>query len=172
MKRLLIIYIFIGIAALSFAQNKGDLVNVSGIVKLIRYSCSDDHPNPPPKPLPNKKLYVKQGDVNDFSNHVYMEFTSDRYGFFSISLPSGKYIIVEERKKDNAIYDTILARYGKGSKDCKPIDTTCFKRWYQKPDAVLNIVHDSIKNITLTFYSTCPGACDIPCAGNTWYKPR
>jgi hypothetical protein len=169
--------VLIGFSAFSFTQHKSEYVNVSGCVKIIHPWCTDVLTDKTaeyekPRPYPNKTLYIKEGETNDFSQPVYLEITTDKDGNFSCSLPPGKYIIVEERKRNKEIYDTIIARYGKGTKNCRPVDTTCFRKWYEKPDAILNVVHDSIKNITLTFYGICGGACDIPCASNSWYNPR
>jgi hypothetical protein len=155
----------------SKAQDIEKKVNVSGNIKSTHHYCNDvintriKAKIEKPRPFPHKKLYVKQGDQNDFIKPVIMEFQSDSAGNFSILLPHGKYFIVGENKKDKSCYDNILKMYGKGTRTCSPIDTNCLKKWYQTPDAVIVVGNESVKNITITYDYPCD--CDVPCARST-----
>lgn len=172
MVRLIYIAVLVCFSTFILAQNTGDTVNVSGSVKIIHSWCTDIVGGEKyeeaikPRPFPYKKLYVRKGDSNDYSKPIIMEFTTDKNGNFSISLPPGVYCIVDESKIDKAMYDTLWARHLKGTYACLPLDTNCFKKWFATPEKVFKVGMDSVKDITLTFYTRCSCDCDIPCARN------
>jgi antitoxin component YwqK of YwqJK toxin-antitoxin module len=153
----------------SIRKTAGD---VQGYVKVVRPWCTDvgggdrEAEYTKPRPLPNKKMYVKQGDSNYFSKPVIMEFTTDSNGGFHFNLPPGAYIIISDTKRAKPNYDSLLTEYANGSRYCVPInasDTICMNKWYKTPDASFIIGNNSLKDVTITYHLPCFGDCELPC---------
>jgi len=144
---------------------------VTGFVKVVHPWCTDICTDKTaeyikPRKFPNKKMYVKRGDSNYFSNPIVMEFTSDTDGSFHITLPPGAYIIIGENKLNKPNYDSLLSKYANGSKYCVPIkasDTSCINRWYRTPEASFIIGNNCLKGINIVYYLPCFGDCELPC---------
>jgi len=115
-----------------------------------------------PKPLAEKKLYLKKGEKNTFNSKVELEICSDSLGKIRIQIPPGKYFIVNEFKKDTDFYKIVLKKYKTGTKDYPAIDKLCLKKWYEQPDLFFEIMNEDLKNLTLNFNKECSWR-EIPC---------
>ncbi len=124
-----------------------------------------------PRPLEGKKIFVKQGDKNTFNAKVIIEAVSDSAGKIQFMLPSGKYFIVEEKKKDRGYYDTLLEKYLTPTTEFSAIDTSCLKAWYELPDLIFEIKSDESNNLKLNFHRKC-SYNEIPCIQFRGHLPQ
>ena len=147
-------------------KDSSTLYKVTGKVLKIGAYCGGAKPTPEimeqiqtPKPIPNTTFYIRNDSVNDIDKPIFLEFTTDSLGNFSIELPPGKYSIVNSEKK-NAVYtDELKKKYQKETDNYGKIDMECIKEWLKTPDSVLK-VKNSVSNFTVTYYDHC-----------SWYVP-
>jgi antitoxin component YwqK of YwqJK toxin-antitoxin module len=152
-------------------SSRNSVGNISGFVKVVHPWCTDvldsrTDAYTKPRPLPNKKMYIRRGDSNDFSKPIVKEFTTDSDGSFNVSLPPGAYVIIAENKLNKPNCDSLLSKYANGSKNCLPIkasDTVCINRWYCEPDAAFIVGNNCIKDISIIYYLPCSFECELPC---------
>ncbi|TAL60454.1 MAG: hypothetical protein EPN85_07175 [Bacteroidetes bacterium] len=152
-------------------KKKAKKISVSGTVTQTRDYCGGARPNSEilmqlgtPKPAANKKIYIKEGDVNTFESKVLLALTTDAKGDFHAKLRSGRYLIVDSTKKDLAHYTLLLNAYKNQTKSYDAIDTACLKEWYMKPAGAFEITGKETKNVSVNFHITCR---DVPCA---WFR--
>lgn len=107
-----------------------------------------------PRPLPNKKLYIKKGKVNDISSVVVDSVVTDSSGFFIYFLPNGEYLVIDEDKKDKRKYDLLLKRYSKQSQSNTSIDKNCLDKWFRTPDFTFT-VNSHNQEIQHTYTGKC-----------------
>ena len=124
-----------------------------------------------PKPETGKKLFVKEGDKNLFYATVVFETISDSSGKIQFHLPSGKYLIVDEKKKDRGFYDTLLEKYSTPTTEYSAIDTSCLRAWYELPDLIFEIKDTESKNLKLNFHKKCIFN-EIPCIQFRGHRPQ
>ena len=160
------------LSLLSFhqTQNKKDIktIPVSGTVTGTSIYCGGARPTgemlaqlATPRPIGNKKIYIKKGNVNLFSSKVVLELTTDTSGKFHAKLSPGKYLIVDEEKKDTVYYNKLLKEHSQQTKSYQPIDTACLKEWFMKPGVTFEVKNSEIKNISVNFQKNCDF---LPCA--------
>jgi hypothetical protein len=142
----------------SCAQRKPKLYKVSGIVTATYSYCGGARPSDEmlaelnrPKPLADKKLFIKTGSSNSKSNSAIKEFTTDADGHFTIALEKGTYCIVEENKSASMIIPASDANH--------KWDVNCLTKEYERCDFQLNI-NKQPDSISINFL--------IPCE---WNKP-
>ncbi len=170
LQSLLLVLIF---SAVAISQNK-----VIGTVNKSSAYCGGAYPGEEaienikkPRPFPLKRLYIKQGRENDFSNPVVLEFRSDSAGNFSISLPLGEYCIIDDSKKNKSSYENILKRYAKGTENNTAVDRNCLRNWFRTPELVFTVVKAGQQNevtpnkVNILFTEKC-GWDQVPCS--TW----
>ena len=140
---------------------------VSGIITGTSAYCSGARPPAEllaqlaiPKPKPNKKIYIKKGEVNSFDSKIFMELTTDTAGKFHAKLPAGKYLIVDEEKKDTAYYNKLLREHKTETKSFEAVDTVCLKEWFLKPDVTFEVKNAEVKNISVNYRKEC---FNLPC---------
>lgn len=149
------------------SSNDPKMFNVSGKIEKTGAYCGGAKPTQEiieqlqtPKPVANTTFYIRNDSVNDIDKPVYLEFTTDSLGNFSIQLPKGKYSIVNAEKK-NAVYsDELKKKYQKETENYGKIDLECIREWLKTPDGVLNIAGD-VKNFSIIYSGHCPWY--IPC---------
>ena len=112
------------------------------------------------KPFPNKKLYIRNGNINTESN-VVQEFTSSEDGKFIINLPSGKYCIIEDIKKDELkIPDFSEMNKNLPSYSQYHVESDeCFQNWWSTCDNVLSVENKDISNFEIRFHQSCSQPC-------------
>jgi hypothetical protein len=110
-----------------------------------------------------KKIYIKQGEKNSFNSKIVLEAVADKDGKIEFSLPPGKYFIVDELKKDTSYYKTLLKTYKTTTASYSAIDPICLKKWYEKPELIIEIKNADVKDLTLNFHQACSWE-KIPCA--------
>ena len=115
------------------------------------------------KPYPDKILYIKDGDVNLFSKPIIKELASDKDGNFEISLPQGKYCIIEQIKKDELKipdYTEINKIYEQQGQPLQyRVDEQCFKDWWKTCDKILVVENQDIKDFVIKFGHSCGWPC-------------
>ena len=164
------------LALLSFNQpkteKKAKKVSFSGTLTETNDYCGGARPSDEiltqlgtPRPLANKKIYIKKGEVNTFDNKVILVLTSDSKGNFHAKLRPGKYLVVDSTKKDPAYYNQLLKTYKNQTANYLAIDSLCLKEWYVKPTGVFEVSATEKKSITVNFHKACSEA--IPCTRYT-----
>ncbi len=149
-----------------------NLRNVSGIIVRTDSYCSGAAPPPElvaelakEKPFPNKKLYVRQGNVNIPSKPMIREFESDNAGNFQISLSSGVYCIIDEIKKD----ELNLSEFTSSRSLFKVRSEQCLRDLWQTCDKILEVGNSDIKDFSIRFDNKCPW--DIYSSCGTYMGP-
>jgi hypothetical protein len=159
------------LALLSFGQKKSKKkvmqYPVSGIITGTSAYCGGARPPDEllaqlgtPTPRPGKKVYIKKGEVNSFNSKVVAELTTDTAGKFHVKLPPGKYLIVDEEKKDLSYYNKLFKEYKSQTESYEAVDTVCLKAWYLKPDFTFEVKNSEIKNISVNYRKEC---FNLPC---------
>jgi len=140
---------------------------VSGIITATSSYCGGARPSgeilsqlATLRPQSNKKIYLKKGEINSFDSKVFMELTTDTAGKFRAKLPAGKYLIVDEEKKDLSYYNKLLKEYKTATQSFEAVDTICLKEWYLKPDFTFEVKSDEVKNISVNYRKEC---FNLPC---------
>lgn len=162
-------------ALLSFYQTppkkKVKKISVSGMVTGTSSYCGGARPPEflleqlrTPSPRPTKKIYIKKGEVNSFNSKVLLELMTDTAGKFRTRLPPGKYLIVDEDKKDMTYYNKLLKEHKNKTQNYEAVDTVCLKEWYLKPDYIFEVKNTEVKNISVNYHKVC---FNLPC---TYYR--
>lgn len=151
-------------------------ISISGSVTGTRQYCGGARPSDEiltqvatPRPISNKKIYIKQGEVNSFDSKVLLVLTTDSKGNFRAKLRPGKYLIVDSTKKDTSYYNAILKTYKFQGNAYQAVDTACLRKWYLKPECIFNVGNSDQKNISVNFFKGCE---DIPCTRLRWPYPQ
>lgn len=154
-----LLFILIITTLSSCAQRKPQFYKVSGTVTATYSYCGGARPSDEmlaelnrPKPMAEKKLFVKAGNSNSKNEAIIKSFNTDAYGRFNIELPKGTYCIIEENKTTGIKIPTSDANH--------KWDSDCLTKAYEHCDYQLNISGKSTDSITINFY--------IPCE---WNKP-
>ena len=116
-----------------------------------------------PVPAPNVKIYLRKGKVNNIENEVDYELITDDKGKVQTRLPAGTYSIVFENKRDQSSFNDLLEKYGKETSYQTPIDTTCLKKFYSEPNAVLEVKKNQENTIVVNRMKRCQWT-RIPCS--------
>ncbi|MEW6470070.1 MAG: hypothetical protein AB1458_14175 [Bacteroidota bacterium] len=170
----LIVFPFIFACSGSNGMQKGNF-KISGRAERIGAYCGGARPTQEilekikePKPVVNTKFYVRKDTFNDVSQPVLLEFTTDSSGNFGISLPPGKYCIVNDQKKDKAYTEDLKKKYAVATEWYEAADAACLEEWLRTPDAVL-IVNGDVKDFVITWYDRC--SWYLPCVNYTGPLP-
>jgi hypothetical protein len=123
-----------------------------------------------PKPQAIKKMYVKKGKENIFSEPVFLEFITDSLGKFSISLPPGTYCIIDEFKLNRSNYEEILKKYEKETQYYSAVDPVCLEGWFKMADLLVEVTAADQQNADLIYAGTCSWNA-IPCVMYTGPLP-
>jgi hypothetical protein len=144
-------------------------VPVSGVVTETRSYCGGARPSDEmlaelatPKPAVNKVIYIKMGEENSFDSKVILRLTTDEHGKFHAKLRPGKYLVVDSAKADTCYYNRLLTTYKDRTTNYEPIDVSCLKEWYLKPDGVFEVAEKGSGDIHINFQINCPEY--LPCA--------
>jgi hypothetical protein len=135
---------------LSFNSNQSEKkvkkYSVSGVITGTSSYCGGARPTDEmladiatPKPIPNKKIYIKKGEINLFKSKVLLTLITDTVGNFKAKLPPGKYLIVDEDKKDLTYYNRLLKEHKEETKSFDAVDSICLKEWFLKPDFIFEV---------------------------------
>jgi hypothetical protein len=171
MRAITISFLCCVLLAFSQAPSKKKIkkIPVSGTVTETNSYCGGARPPDEllaqlatPRPITNKTIYIKKGEVNSFDNKVLLKLTTDSKGNFRTKLAPGKYLVVDSTKNDMAYYNMLLKTYKNQTASYDAIDTLCLKEWYMKPAASFEVANTEIKDISVNFHRTCR---DVPCAG-------
>ncbi len=170
MKVLILHLIYFSLLSLDPAESKKKTKKfpVSGTVTSTINYCGGARPTAEileqaatPRPIPHKKIYIKQGDVNSFGSKTILQLTTDSNGNFKAKLPAGKYLVVDSTKNDLLYYNMLLKTYKSQTTNYEAVDTLCLKEWYMKPNCVFEVTDKEVNNINVNFHKTCD---DIPCS--------
>jgi hypothetical protein len=140
---------------------------ISGLITSTSSYCGGARPSDEmladiatPRPFPSKTIYIKKGEVNSQKKKIVLVLTTDTNGRFQAKLPLGKYLIVDENKKDLKYYNQLLKKYKVETTNFEAVDTVCLKKWYSKPDYVLKIDTAGVINININYHKEC---YNLPC---------
>ncbi len=153
-------------------------VSISGIVYQTEAYCGGAAPSQrilddlqTPKPLAGKNLYIKAGKENDPDAPVVAEATSNDSGGFSVSLPPGWYVIVDENKKDKASYNYMLANFEVQTEQYSAVDKKCLDSWVVKPELAFEVKEATAEAVSVTFHKPCSWN-SFPCVKFIGDRPR
>ena len=149
------------------SERKVKKYSVAGVITGTSNYCGGARPSDEmladiatPKPIPNKKIYIKKGEINSFKNKILLTLITDSAGKFQAKLPPGKYLIVDGDKKDMTYYNQLLKEHKEQTKNFDAVDSTCLNEWYLKPDFTFEVKHTEIKNISVNYHKAC---FNLPC---------
>jgi hypothetical protein len=115
-----------------------------------------------PRPLAGKKIVIKKGDKNTFDSAVLLAVSSDSIGHVRVQLPYGKYLIVDEFKKDTSYFNQLLRIYSIPTSNYSAIQKECLQSWYEQPDLIFEIGGGTASALTVNFQKPCSWN-EIPC---------
>ncbi len=139
----------------------GKVMETSNYCGGVEPPCEEIRQLAIPRPLSNKKMYLRKSRVNKISEPVIKEFITDNEGNFTISLPQGTYCIIEEIKKDTlkipdfTIVNKNLPDYSKFKIESKQ----CFEQWWSECDTILNIPDNNITDFVIRYHRECKQPC-------------
>lgn len=149
------------------SQKKIKKYTVSGVITGTSGYCGGAAPSDEmladlatPKPIANKKIYIKKGVINSLNSKVLMTLTADSAGKFHTTLPPGKYIIVDENKKDRTYYNSLLKNHNKQTENFDAVDSVCLKEWFAKPDFIFEVKNAGILIPGINYHKEC---FNLPC---------
>ncbi|MCE2963800.1 MAG: hypothetical protein ACK5UE_03475 [Chitinophagales bacterium] len=99
-----------------------------------------------PKPYPNYNLFIRK-DSNDLSKHPLFSIQTNESGKFTLKLPPGKYVVVDEWKKNDSTFKSTIEKYKNETSNTGPIDTNCYKYFVSSPDFVIIVPKKSSRPI-------------------------
>lgn len=126
-----------------------------------------------PKPYVNKTLYIRK-DTNDLDAAILYKLTTDTKGKALVKLKPGRYSIVDENKKDRALYNSLMTKYKEGTERAGPIDQDCLMRYMSTPDFVV-IVKKEARRTRAKAYFNYFHSCNrsgVPCAKFLGHYPQ
>ncbi len=151
----LLIFIQIGCA-----QRKLNLYAVTGTVTATYAYCGGARPSAEmlaelnrPKPIANKKLFIKSGSVNAKNQKVITSFETDANGHYKMKLAIGSYCIVDEGKSGDYKFPATDSLH--------KWDSDCLLKEYERCDYQLTVSSKPIDSITINFFVPC--SWDMPC---------
>lgn len=102
-----------------------------------------------PKPFPDCKVYIRK-DSNILYSPILYSLTTNANGKINVKLPPGKYIVVNELKRDDSVYKATMERFKEATENTAPIDTQCYKIFMAEPDFVIIVPNRKSKGISKT----------------------
>jgi hypothetical protein len=117
-----------------------------------------------PRPFEKKVLYIRK-NTNDLRAKILYTVVTDSLGTAVLTLPVGKYTVVDDDKKDIALYDSLVLKYKNGTENAEPIDTACLMKHMSSPDFELVVKRSASKKMEVKFnyFHGCNWA-GVPCA--------
>lgn len=149
-------------------ETKGDYT-LTGYVTSSRSWCGGMRPTDEmlleitaAKPLANATFYIREGKVNDTKKKIIATIITNSDGKFEVNLPKGDYVIINDDKKEDTYFNSILKNYSKETAHYSSVDTVCLKEWMKTP--LIQFTLDSTKkiNITWNIYVPCSWG-SVPC---------
>ena len=138
-------------------NNKNEVYSIKGIVTQTSSFCGGMPPKKEmiqelqtPKPIIEKKLFVKKGKKNLIRRKIVKEILTDSSGHFSLSLPAGTYCIVEDYK---------TKKFESSEKSIKEIK--CAEKQWSQCDYTFCLPEDHNKTIKINYHHYCDG--QTPC---------
>lgn len=154
------IFAFLVFIQISCAQRKPQLYTVAGTVTATYAYCGGARPSAEmlaelnrPKPMANKKLFIKSGAINTANETVIKSFETDANGYFKIELAKGSYCVVDEIKSG--------AFKLPATDSLHKWDANCLKKEYERCDYQLNVSTKTMDSVKVTFFIPCQW--DSPC---------
>ncbi len=100
-----------------------------------------------PHAIPYAKLFVKSGSSNKQDGRIIQTINADQEGNFKISLPAGKYCMLEEWK---------AGTFKLPSNDNNhKVDSACYRDLYNSCDFEILVAHKNIHQLKIVFHRTC-----------------
>jgi hypothetical protein len=121
--------------------------SIEGKIILHKPYCGGARPNATIAkgfdiPFKNQTFYVLKDSLK---RKIIIKFTTDKNGNFNLRLRKGTYFIFYSSKMKD--FDTFYQEYSKKA-NTKASAKSCFKKWYNSPDYVLQVQkNDKIKII-------------------------
>ena len=110
-----------------------------------------------PKAYPNKKFYVRKGNVNSTLMDTILSFTSDLDGNFNFKLAPGIYSIIQSSQLKELDWKNYK------SNQYTVVDEKCLQAWWAKPYYLLEVKDKDISDLNFIFRHRCFVPGDIPC---------
>ena len=122
-----------------------------------------------PTPYSGKVLFIRRTKTNDLSQPILYTLISDSLGNFSIDLPPGNYCLIDEFRKDRAIFEKV---YSKDSTNYLRVpDPQCLDDWFNSCLYGFTVSDYSISTIQINIHRTCFRPEGIPCISYTGPMP-
>lgn len=182
MKQLLLISLLPALMAFAPCKNKKKSFTISGNITSTYSYCGGARPTPEmeqdartPKALAGKTIYLRAGEKNDVKKPILQSISSNDKGQFELKLAAGKYVIVEERKKDRKFVEEVLEKYKEKSAYYTAVNPECIEKWLQTPDFSFEIdekgkLKSGEKILQINYHQPCSFR-SIPCVSYTGPMP-
>jgi hypothetical protein len=150
--------------------NVKDLHGVEGSLTSTNKYCGGARPTEEilssyatQRPLAGKKLFVKTGTENDLNQKAIAAVETDAEGNFTLTLPPGKYILVDSERENDIFCKKLLKDYAEKTENYKPIDKECLLEWSKMPLMTFEVVDKTVTLDNLNILIGCSWD-KIPCA--------
>jgi hypothetical protein len=110
-----------------------------------------------PKKLPNQKVFIRPGTLNDWNVPVVAESISDINGVAMVELMDGIYCIVYENKVTTTYYKQLLQQFGNKTVEEGGIDKNCLEQFIKTPEAIFEVKNGKTATpIIVNLHHGCP----------------
>jgi hypothetical protein len=110
-----------------------------------------------PKKLPNQKIYIRPGIVNDWNVPLTAEGVSDINGVVVLELLDGTYSLIYENKVNTTYYKQLLQQFGQKSMEEGGIDKKCLEEFIHTPEATFEVKNGKTSApIIVNLHHGCP----------------
>ncbi len=122
------------------------------------------------KVYPNTKIYVRRGEINEYTTAPILILTTDEKGQVTTGLPKGKYTFVFDNKADEKTFKSVVKSV-ENSSDFDNLNTDCLDRFFKRPDGSIEITgNEDDYKVELNRHYNCAWN-SIPCARFTGNLP-
>lgn len=168
MKNLILLPVILLYLPYAMAQDKskpaaGKTFTVSGTITQSSDYCGGDELSPEdmekaarPYPAEGKKIFIRKGSKNT-GKAIFMEFTVDAKGNFSIQLPPGKYCVIDAARAEKL--DLSLYK----NEDLDITSEECMKKWWSTCQHVIEVKDSDVKDVKINFHVHCFTNSTCPC---------
>jgi hypothetical protein len=114
------------------------------------------------RPYANTTVYIRKGSKSNYLTPAFATVKTDSLGMAKIGLPEGDFVFVFENKANENTFEETLKLVDE-SPEYRSIDKECLQRFYEKPDAQINVTKDSENRVVMHRHFKCAWS-ELPCA--------
>lgn len=159
MKKIFIFFIATAILSVAFLFLNKNLFNsnyfkLTGSVTETESYCDGAAPSPnlldklrEPKPIEDKVIYIKKGNINDLDSDYVKKVITDNEGNFSLNLIPGTYCLLEEDKLSLPVVEKYIPS------NLYEVDVQCLRSQWKICDKVVEL--NSNSHVDINYHQNC-----------------